>query len=34
MTPWVLRILIATVLMFFVQQTASGVTQLLYLVPT
>jgi len=33
-TPWVLRILIATVLMFFVQQTASGVTQLLYLVPT
>ena len=34
MTPWVLRILIATVLMFFVQQTASGVTSLLYLVPT
>ena len=34
MTPWVLRILIATVLMFFVQQTASGVTPLLYLVPT
>jgi membrane associated rhomboid family serine protease len=33
-TPWVLRILIATVLMFFVQQTASGVTALLYLVPT
>jgi len=33
-TPWVLRILIATVLMFFVQQTASGVTSLLYLVPT
>jgi membrane associated rhomboid family serine protease len=30
----VLRILIATVLMFFVQQTASGVTSLLYLVPT
>ena len=34
MTTWVLRILIATVLMFFVQQTASGVTSLLYLVPT
>lgn len=34
MTPWVLRILIATVLMFFVQQTASGVASLLYLVPT
>ena len=34
MTPWVLRILIATVLMFFVQQTASAVTPLLYLVPT
>jgi membrane associated rhomboid family serine protease len=33
-TPWVLRILIATVLMFFVQQTASGVTSLLYLVPS
>jgi membrane associated rhomboid family serine protease len=33
-TPWVLRILIATVLMFFVQQTASAVTPLLYLVPT
>ena len=34
MTPWVLRILIATVLMFFVQQTASVVTSLLYLVPS
>ena len=34
MTPWVLRILIATVLMFFVQQTASVVTPLLYLVPS
>lgn len=34
MTPWVLRILIATVLMFFVQQTAAGVTRLLYLVPS
>ena len=34
MTPWVLRILIATVLMFFVQQTVSGVTSLLYLVPS
>jgi membrane associated rhomboid family serine protease len=33
-TPWVLRILIATVLMFFVQQTASVVTSLLYLVPS
>jgi membrane associated rhomboid family serine protease len=33
-TPWVLRILIATVLMFFVQQTVSGATSLLYLVPT
>jgi len=30
----VLRILIATVLMFFVQQTASVVTSLLYLVPS
>ena len=34
MTPWVLRILIATVLMFFVQQTVPGATSLLYLVPT
>ena len=34
MTPWVQRILIATVLMFFVQQTVSGVTSLLYFVPT
>ena len=34
MTPWVLRILIATVLMFFLQQTVAGVTSLLYLVPT
>jgi membrane associated rhomboid family serine protease len=33
-TPWVQRILIATVLMFFVQQTVSGVTSLLYFVPT
>jgi len=33
-TPWVLRILIVTVLMFFVQQTAAGATSLLYLVPT
>jgi membrane associated rhomboid family serine protease len=33
-TPWVLRILIATVLMFFVQQTASVVTSLLYLMPS
>jgi membrane associated rhomboid family serine protease len=33
-TPWVLRILIATVLMFFLQQTVAGVTSLLYLVPT
>jgi len=33
-TPWVLRILIATVLMFFVQQTVPGATSLLYLVPT
>src|SRR5688500_10405974 len=33
-TPWVLRILIATVLLFFVQQTTSGVTRLLYLVPS
>lgn len=34
MTPWVQRILIATVLMFFVQQTVSGATSLLYFVPT
>lgn len=34
MTPWVLRILIATVLTFFVQQTVPGATSLLYLVPT
>jgi len=33
-TPWVLRILIATVLTFFVQQTVPGATSLLYLVPT
>ena len=34
MTPWVQRILIATVLMFFVQATAPAITSLLYFVPT
>ncbi|HKH94096.1 MAG TPA: rhomboid family intramembrane serine protease [Gemmatimonadaceae bacterium] len=34
MTPWVQRILIATVLMFFVQQTVAGATSLLYFVPS
>jgi len=33
-TPWVQRILIATVLMFFVQQTVAGATSLLYFVPS
>ena len=33
MTPWVQRILIATVLMFFVQMTASGVASLLVFDP-
>jgi membrane associated rhomboid family serine protease len=33
-TPWVQRILIATVLMFFLQMTTQSVTSLLYFVPT
>lgn len=33
MTPWVQRILIATVLMFFVQMTASGIASLLVFDP-
>ena len=34
MTPWVQRLLIANVLMFFVQMTSSSVTPLLLFVPT
>ena len=34
MTPWVLRILVANVLMFFVQQTVPGTTSLLMFVPS
>lgn len=34
MTPWVQRLLIANVLMFFVQQTVPGVTEALWFVPT
>ena len=33
MTPWVQRLLIANVLMFFVQQNVPGVTEALYFVP-
>ncbi len=34
MTPWVLRLLIANVVMFFVQQTVPGTTSLLAFVPS
>ena len=34
MTPWVLRLLIANVLMFFVQMTSPGVTSTLMFVPS
>ena len=34
MTPWVLRLLIANVVMFFVQQTVPGATSLLMFVPS
>lgn len=34
MTPWVLRILVANVLLFFVQQTVPGTTSLLMFVPS
>ena len=34
MTPWVLRLLIANVVMFFVQQTVPGATSLLMFIPS